>query len=175
MAVVKIKQNFREGKGISLISGPFTAGFNWIDPVSSSFHCPTSRVSTRKWNINIIEQIGSHYRMLGPLLLNDDTGIITDDIAKKFSKNAFDINFEILKRWIRGMNITPVTWETLVAKLKSIRLTELTRKIYIDYASLLFLLKFIVSSSVLFASLKHSTSIKYVAQCFHCSEFSVYV
>ena len=47
--------------------------------------------------------------MLGPLLLNDDTGTITDDIAKKFSKNAFDINFEILKRWIRGMNITPVT------------------------------------------------------------------
>lgn len=79
--------------------------------------------------MNIIEQIGSHYRMLGPLLLNDDTGSITDDIAKEFNKNAFDINFEILKRWIRGSGLTPVTWETLIAKLKSIRLTELVRKI----------------------------------------------
>ena len=78
--------------------------------------------------INIIEQIGGQYRMLGPLLLNDDTGTITDDIEREFMKKAFDINFEILKRWIRGMGKIPVTWETLVTKLKSIRLTELARK-----------------------------------------------
>ena len=66
--------------------------------------------------------------MLGPLLLNDDTGTITDDIEREFMKKAFDINFEILKRWIRGMGKIPVTWETLLAKLKSIRLTELARK-----------------------------------------------
>ena len=78
--------------------------------------------------INVIEQIGGQYRMLGPLLLNDDTGTITDDIEREFMKKAFDINFEILKRWIRGSGITPVTWETLLAKLKSIRLTELARK-----------------------------------------------
>ena len=78
--------------------------------------------------INVIEQIGGQYRMLGPLLLNDDTGTITDDIEREFMKKALDINFEILKRWIRGMGKLPVTWETLVAKLKSIRLTELARK-----------------------------------------------
>jgi len=66
--------------------------------------------------------------MLGPLLLNDDTGTITDDIERELRK-VFDINFEVLKRWIRGSGITPVTWETLVVKLKSIRLTELARKI----------------------------------------------
>ena len=78
--------------------------------------------------INVVEQIGGQYRMLGPLLLNDNTGTITDDIEREFMKKAFDINFEILKRWIRGSGITPVTWETLLAKLKSIRLTELARK-----------------------------------------------
>ena len=78
--------------------------------------------------INIIEQIGGQYRILGPLLLNDNTGTITDDIEREFTKKAFDINLEILKRWIRGSGITPVTWETLIEKLKSIRLTELARK-----------------------------------------------
>lgn len=67
--------------------------------------------------------------MLGPLLLDDDTGMVTDDIAREFQKNTFDINFEVLKRWLRGNGMTPVTWEILVVNLKSVRLTELARKI----------------------------------------------
>lgn len=67
--------------------------------------------------------------MLGPLLLDDDTGAITDTIAEQCHMNAFRINFEVLKRWLRGNGKTPVTWGTLVEKLKSAKLNELARKI----------------------------------------------
>lgn len=64
--------------------------------------------------------------MFGPLLLSDDTGAITD---AQFHRNAFDINSEVLKRWLRGNDLSPVTWETLVGVLKRIDLKELARKI----------------------------------------------
>ena len=67
--------------------------------------------------------------MLGPLLLDDDTGAIIDNIEKQCQKDVFDINFEVLRRWLRGNGITPVTWETLIGKLKSVRLTQLARTI----------------------------------------------
>ena len=67
--------------------------------------------------------------MFGPLLLNDDTGAITDTLAEQFHRNALDINSEVLKRWLRGNDLSPVTWETLVGVLKSIGLKELARKI----------------------------------------------
>ena len=67
--------------------------------------------------------------MLGPLLLNDTSGAITTAIARQFLNNAFDINFEILTRWIQGAGRAPVTWNTLVEVLKSIALAELAREI----------------------------------------------
>ena len=67
--------------------------------------------------------------MLGPLLLNDTSGAITTAITQQFLNNAFDINFEILTRWIQGAGRAPVTWNTLVEVLKSIALAELAREI----------------------------------------------
>ena len=79
--------------------------------------------------LNIIEQIGTTYRMLGTMLLNDDTGAITEAIKQQFNQNAIDINYEILRRWLQGRGKSPVTWMTLVRVLKQIQLKELARKI----------------------------------------------
>ena len=79
--------------------------------------------------LNIIEEIGTRYRMLCPLLLNDTSGAITKAITQQFQNNAIDINFEILTQWIQGKGRAPVTWETLVEVLKRIALAELAREI----------------------------------------------
>ena len=79
--------------------------------------------------LNIIDQIGTTYRMLGTMLLNDDTGAITDAIEQRFNQKAPDINYEILRRWLQGGGKSPVTWMTLVKVLRQIQLKELARKI----------------------------------------------
>ena len=78
--------------------------------------------------LNIINQIGTTYRMLGTMLLNDDTGAVTDEI-ERFKQKASDINYEILRRWLQGGGKSPITWMTLVKVLKQIQLKELARKI----------------------------------------------
>ena len=67
--------------------------------------------------------------MLGTLLLNDDNYAITSSIAAQFHYNTFEINFEVLTRWIQGKGKDPVTWETLVDVLKCIMLSGLAREI----------------------------------------------
>ena len=68
----------------------------------------------RKGAINILEKIGSKYSQLGIFLLDDDTGVQVDAIAKEHNKRAEDINFDILKKWLQGGGMQPVTWGTLV-------------------------------------------------------------
>ena len=80
-------------------------------------------------DLNIIDQIGTTYRMLGTMLLNDDTGATTDAIEQRFNQKASDINYEILRRWLQGGGKSPVTWMTLLKVLKQIKLKELARKI----------------------------------------------
>ena len=76
-----------------------------------------------------MEDIGTRYEMLGTLLLNDDTGAITAAIIKECRENAFDINYKVLQKWIQGEGRQPITWDTLVGVLRSIRLTELANTI----------------------------------------------
>ena len=79
--------------------------------------------------LNIIDQIGTTYRMLGTMLLNDDNGALTEAIEQRFNQRASDINYEILKRWLQGGGKSPITWMTLVKVLRQIQLKELARKI----------------------------------------------
>ena len=67
--------------------------------------------------------------MLGTLLLNDDTGDITDAIIDECRENASRINCKILQQWIQGKGRQPVTWDTLVGVLRSINLSELANTI----------------------------------------------
>ena len=78
---------------------------------------------------NIVEQIGTHYSILGPLLLNDDTGAVTSAITNQHHHNAYAINQEILTRWLQGQGKTPVSWSTFTDVLKEVGLSELSQMI----------------------------------------------
>ena len=75
---------------------------------------------------SLLDQIGTRHWGLGVLLLNDDTGLITQAIVDQY-REATTINMEILKRWTQGQGM-PVKWATLVKVLKDIGLTELARE-----------------------------------------------
>ena len=80
--------------------------------------------------VDIISKIGTHYNKLGIHLLNDVDGAKTDAIEEKFSKDAYKINLEILKRWLKGGGKSPVTWVELTNVLRRIGLSELGSDIY---------------------------------------------
>ena len=79
--------------------------------------------------VNIVEQSGTHYSKLGPLLLNDSMGAVTSAIASQYQRDAVAINQEILTRWLQGQGKQPVTWSTLIDVLNDIGLSELTQMI----------------------------------------------
>ena len=80
--------------------------------------------------VDIISKIGTHYTKLGIHLLDDDDGAKTDAIEKEFAKDAYRINLEIFKRWLKGSGKGPVTWVELANILKRIGLSELHSDIY---------------------------------------------
>ena len=79
--------------------------------------------------VNIVEQIGTRYSILGPLLLDDDTGAVTSAIFNQHRDNAVAINQEIVTRWLQGQGKKPVTWSTLTDVLKEVGLSELSQMI----------------------------------------------
>ena len=83
---------------------------------------------TPSGSINVLEQIGTHYRKLGVLLLDDTTGKITKAIIERYQNDATNIIFEIFEKWIEGRGKQPVEWSTLVEVLKDIQLTELVKE-----------------------------------------------
>ena len=72
---------------------------------------------------SLLDQIGTRY---WSLLLNDDTGLITQAIIDQYREDT-TINREILKRWTQGQGM-PVKWATLIDILNDIGLTELARE-----------------------------------------------
>ena len=79
--------------------------------------------------VDVVQQIGTHYSKLGPLLLNDDTGAVTSAIVSQYQLNAVAINQEILTRWLQGQGKKPVSWSTLTDVLKEVGLPELSQMI----------------------------------------------
>lgn len=65
----------------------------------------------------IPQLIGRHYSILGPLLLNDDTGAVTSAIVPQYQLKADAIN---QTRWLQGQGKQPVTWSTLLDVLKEV-------------------------------------------------------
>ena len=74
------------------------------------------------------EQIGTHCKDLGYLLLNDTKGEVTRTIIKNYGPDATDITSEIFRQWIEGKGM-PVEWATLIDVLKDIGLVELAREV----------------------------------------------
>ena len=80
-------------------------------------------------SLDVVELIGRKYSMFGPLLLNDTTGAVTEAIEGQCQRNAAEINVRILRRWINGGGIQPVTWSTLTNVLREVGLAELAKDI----------------------------------------------
>lgn len=80
-------------------------------------------------HINILREIGIHYKDFSIHLLNDGTGAITAAITKQCLAEAYEINHEVFKRWLQGQGKHPVTWKTLVDVLYSLSLFKLVRDI----------------------------------------------
>ena len=79
--------------------------------------------------VRVVQQIGTNYPILGPLLLNDDTGAVTSAIVSQYQRDADAINQEILTRWLQGQGKKPVSWSTLTDVLKEVGLSELFQMI----------------------------------------------
>ena len=104
--------------------------FPFFSPVEQRPNlCQLISFGVRSGNINVLEQIGTHYWELGVQLLDDTTGAVTKAIVEQYQNNATKINREILQRWIQGGGKLPVEWDTLVKVLKDIRLSELASEI----------------------------------------------
>ena len=80
--------------------------------------------------INILEEVevATYYKNFGMLLLNDETGAVTDRIAS-FGRSIFDSNLKIVKRWLQGQGKEPVTWSTLIDVLEEIECDVLAQTI----------------------------------------------
>ena len=84
---------------------------------------------TRFGSINITESIGLLYKQLGPLLLQDNDGTITESIERECFYKVKEINQMILQRWIQGKGRKPVQWSILIDVLKKIELSPLAKEI----------------------------------------------
>ena len=74
--------------------------------------------------VNIIEQIGINYLHFGIFLLEDSNGAIVEALENEHLKNAERINLAILRKWLDGKGVKPVTWSTLVTVLQKIRMRK---------------------------------------------------
>ena len=84
---------------------------------------------TRCGSINVLEQIGTHYRKLGVLLLEDAAGQVTQAIIEQHHEDATKINNQIFQKWIQGKGKLPVEWSTLIQVLKDVGLVQLANEI----------------------------------------------
>lgn len=69
---------------------------------------------------NIAVRVGANYSKFGIFLLEDRDGGIIDALEAEHCKNAEKINMAILKQWLQGKGLKPVTWSTLVNVLKKV-------------------------------------------------------
>ena len=67
--------------------------------------------------------------MLGPLLLQDDSGTRVSAIEAEHRGNADLINLAILREWLEGGGLQPVTWATLTSAMAKVRLMALAEQI----------------------------------------------
>ena len=79
--------------------------------------------------LNILRQIGTSYTMLGPLLLQDDRGTRVSAIEAEHRANADLVNLAILKEWLEGRGLRPVTWDTLTTTMVNAGLVILGEQI----------------------------------------------
>ena len=93
-------------------------------PTLREFTCFT----TAHGRVNLAERI-SNYWDFGLQLLEDDNGDQITAIERELGRSAVDINRQIFRLWVQENGRQPVTWATLVAVLRDIKLMRLAREI----------------------------------------------
>ena len=78
--------------------------------------------------INIPEKIGPNVQTFGILLLEDENGAKVDAITKE-EKQVKDVVLTILKKWLRGEGVRPVTWRTLIQIMRDSEFDELANDV----------------------------------------------
>ena len=68
--------------------------------------------------INIAEQIGTKWRVVGIGLLQDRSGNTISSINEQYRGDNLKINIEILQRWVNGQGIVDRTWLGLLGVLR---------------------------------------------------------
>ena len=72
--------------------------------------------------VNIAIKVGVHYSKFGILLLDDPNGDIVKALEMEHHWNAEQINMAILRRWLQGKGVKPITWSNLVTTFQKIGL-----------------------------------------------------
>ena len=90
-------------------------------PLPSTDQKPTmpelTALQGRTQHINIAQEIGVQWEMVGTTLLDDRNGTIIPAIAQECGNNVERINTEILRRWQHGRGIPDRTWRGLLGVL----------------------------------------------------------
>ena len=79
--------------------------------------------------VNLAQEIGTKYFEFGTFLFEDATGARISALEEELRHNAQNINRQIFREWLSGGGKKPVSWETLIAVLEDIGLSELAKLI----------------------------------------------
>ena len=115
-------------------------GEDSICPVLTSFFLPSLDTTptlpllisfpTETTSLNIPKQLGTGYTMLGSLLLQDDCGDRVASLRAQYMLDTDDINIAILREWLKGGGLQPVTWTTLTTAMKKAGQVALAERIW---------------------------------------------
>ena len=102
--------------------------------LSSSDDTPTLPLlisfPTKTTSLNIPRQLGTGYTMLGSLLLQDDSGERVASLRAQYMLDTDDINIAILREWLKGGGLQPVTWATLTTAMAKAGQMALAKQIF---------------------------------------------
>ena len=75
-------------------------------------------------------RVRDKYEPFGTLLLNDETGDKIAVMREKFMRDPEKITLEVLREWLAGKGVE-VSWESLIATLRKIKLQLMADQIQI--------------------------------------------
>ena len=73
----------------------------------------------RNRTINVAQEIGVQYQLVGTALLDDTRGTILPGIRAACLAVTDDINIEVLRRWVQGREEGNCSWRSLIGVLRS--------------------------------------------------------
>ena len=87
------------------------------------------RFPTKSASLNIPKLLGTSYDMLGPLLLNDTSGDRVAALREQYMLDADKINIAILREWLKGGGLQPVSWDTLTRAMADVGQVALAEQV----------------------------------------------